>query len=261
MRKKKYLKNRVGERRVMNCGEECEIVEYRNVTDLIVRFIKSGELVKCKYQHFKNGNIKSHFTPSVYGVGIVGLGDTTDTKGEMLKSYRTWQSMLQRRYSGELHKKNPTYIGCSVCEDWKYYKNFKEWYDENYYEISNQRMALDKDILNKENKIYSPNTCVFVPQNINSLFTKRQAYRGVLPIGISWRGQNQKYLAGCNVFDIESDKYKKKHLGLYNTLEEAFNTYKKVKEENIKLVADYYKNQIPKKLYDAMCRYEVSIND
>ena len=120
-------------------------------------------------------------------------------------------------------------------------------------------MALDKDILVKGNKIYSPETCVFVPQNINTLFTKRNKVRGEYPIGVSFYKNTNKYLAQCNILINGKSQYKK--LGYYNNIEDAFNAYKESKEANIKQVADYYKDNIPNKLYEAMYNYEVEITD
>lgn len=253
--------NRVGERKIMNCGEECEIVEYRKAVDITVKFIKTNELIKSTYNNFKKGEIKSHFTPSVYSSGIIGLEKTLDEEGKHLKSYEIWHNMLQRCYDERYKEKYPTYKECTVCDEWKFYKNFKDWYEENYYEMDNQHMTLDKDILAKGNKIYSPETCVFVPQNINSLFTKSDAKRGEYPIGVDWHRANQVYQTRCRVFNVKTLKNNSKYLGCYNTPQEAFDTYKKAKEENIKLVADYYKDRIPSKLYDAMYKYEVHIDD
>lgn len=65
----------------------------------------------------------------------------------------------------------------------------------------------------------------------------------------------------CSVYDFEENKQKLIYLGCYNTQEKAFEVYKQFKENYIKEVADYYKDQIPQKLYDAMYKYEVDIND
>lgn len=256
----KNIKNRIGERKVMNCGEECEIVEYVNNSNIIVRFLNTGEIIKSAYKEFRIGTIKSRFASSIYGIGIIGL-ETTKENGNLLKQYQIWHEMLRRCYNEKYQQKHPTYKECKICDEWKYYKNFKKWYDENYYEIDNETMCLDKDILNKGNKIYSPETCVFVPQSINKLFIKNDKNRGDLPIGVSWNEKNNKYRADCKVFNIKNKKNNQKYLGLYNTPEEAFNAYKKTKEENIKLVADYYKDRIPNKLYEAMYKYEVEIAD
>ena len=121
-------------------------------------------------------------------------------------------------------------------------------------------MELDKDILFKGNKIYSPNTCVFVNKTINCLFTKSNKIRGDLPIGVKL-GKNNKYVSQYSYYDFIKKKKIKKGLGYYNTIEEAFNSYKIAKENNIKRVADYYKEKIPKKLYEAMYNYKVEITD
>ena len=261
MSKESDIKNRLGEKRLMKCGEQCEIVEYNGVRDVTVKFIKTNELVKCQYNQFKIGNVKSRFTPTVYGVGVLGLEPTRDEDKMVLKSYTVWSYMIRRCYDEKLQEKHTTYKNCKVCKDWLFYPNFKKWYEKNYYEIDNQRMCLDKDILIKNNKVYSPDTCVFVTQNINTLFIKKDANRGNLPIGVNWHKGAEKYQANCSIFDVNTGKVKRKHLGYYNTPQEAFESYKKAKEENIKLVADYYKDRIPERLYNAMYKYEVSIDD
>ena len=256
---KNLAEERLGEARMMNCGEIAFIVNYSHSNDITVQFKKTGELVKSTYQCFKNGEIKSRFTPSVYGVGYLGNEKTKDENGKIIKSYSVWKSMLSRCCSGEFKKKYPTYNNCTVCEEWHNYSNFKKWYDDNYYEIDEERMDLDKDILVKGNKVYSPDTCVFVPQNINILFIKRNKARGKYPIGVYFNKNANKFMAYCHIF--YNGKSQQKNLGYYNNIEEAFNAYKQFKEAYIKQVADYYKEKIPNKLYEAMYNYKVEIID
>ena len=250
---------RLGEARMMNCGEIAFIVNYANCKDITVQFKATGEFVKTTYSHFKNGFVKSRFTPSVYGVGYIGYEKSRDENGETIKSYLVWKNMLWRCYSGEFQKKHPTYKDCYVCSEWLNYSNFKKWFNDNYYEIEGEQMALDKDILVKGNKIYSPNTCVFVPQNINKLFIKCNKARGKYPIGVSFNKDVNKYKVHCSIFNNGKKQYK--YLGSYNTIEDAFEVYKKFKEANIKQIADYYKEKIPNKLYEAMYNYKVEITD
>ena len=252
-------KERLGETVMQNCGEVAFIVEYVNSQDITIQFKTSGELAKTSYNNFVKGEIKSHFTPSVYGVGITGLEPTRDANGEMFDSYICWCDMLRRCYSAKLQEKHPTYKGCSVCDEWLYYSNFKKWYNENYYEINNKTSQLDKDILIKGNKVYSPNTCVFVPQFINKLFIKCQNVRGELPIGVRYNKTGKKYEARLRVF--KDGKKTRKYLGSFDTADEAFEVYKKAKENYIKEIADEYKDKIPTELYEAMYTYEVSIDD
>ena len=250
---------RLGETVMQKCGEVAFIVEYVNSQDITIQFKATGELVKTTYDHFVKGKVKSHFSPSVYGIGIKGLESTMDEAGEQLDSYNCWKNILGRCYSAKCQKKHPTYIDCRVCDDWLYYPNFKKWYDTNYYEINDRTSQLDKDILVKGNKIYSPDTCVFVPNFINKLFIKRQNDRGDFPIGVYYHKPNKKYVAKLKVF--KDGKSTKKHLGCFNTTDEAFNAYKQAKEDYIKEIADNYKDKIPAELYEAMYAYEVSIND
>ena len=252
-------KERVGETVMQNCGEVAFIVEYVNSQDITIQFKTSGELVKTEYGAFVKGKVKSHFTPSVFGVGITGLEPIRNETGEKLDSYNCWKNMLRRCYSAKCQEKNPTYKDCCVCVEWLYYPNFKKWYDNNYYEINNKTSQMDKDVLIKGNKVYSPDTCVFVPNFINKLFTKRQKTRGELPIGVCYHKAIKKYQASLSVY--KNGKATTKCLGYFDTPDEAFGVYKKTKEEYIKEVADEYKDKIPAKLYEAMYAYEVSIDD
>ena len=255
----KIANERVGETVMQNCGELAFIVEYVDSQNITVQFKKTSELVKTSYECFTRGGVKSHFTPSVFGVGIKGLEPIVDENGKRLDSYNCWTDMLKRCYSAKYQKKHPSYIGCCVSEGWIYYHNFKKWYEANYYKISNKTSHLDKDILIKGNKVYSKDTCVFVPNFINTLFTKNQNNRGELPIGVYYYKTNKKYKAHLSVF--KDGKKTRKHLGYFDTADEAFEAYKKAKEDYIKEIADEYKDKIPVELYKSMYTYKVEIDD
>lgn len=253
----------VGEKRLMNNGYEAEIIEYTNKNNIKVIFKElNNDIVESTYCQFKKSGIKSRLSPSVQGIGIIGNISIKDTNNNILSSYWSWYNMLQRCYSEKFKENNPTYKDCIVCKEWLFYPNFKKWYDDNFYEIQGQKMCLDKDILHKGNKIYSPDTCVFVPKSINSLFTKRDSTRGDLPIGIiNNKFSNKKYAMCCNLFNPDTGKSSHHTLKYGDSTIELFNAYKEVKEKNIKLVADSYKNKIPKKLYEAMYNWVVEIDD
>lgn len=165
--------------------------------------------------------------------------------------WKRWYDIHYRCYSTQLHERYPSYVGCSVCEEWNNFNNFYAWYQDNYYEVEGQKMDLDKDILCKGNKIYSPDTCVFVPHKINTMFTNGKRNRGAYPLGVHIDKDRKKYRA-C----IGHNK-----LGRFNTPEQAFIAYKKVKEKRIKELAKEYKDQIPEKLYQAMLNWKIEITD
>lgn len=204
-----------------------------------------------------------------YGIGYMGDGKykSKDENKKKTKAYNTWNHMLQRCYDPYYLNEHPTYIDCYVCEEWHNFQNFAKWFYENYYECNDEQMQLDKDILIKGNKIYSPNTCVLVPKRINCLFTKSDALRGEYPIGVYYKIKKVKqyeyhYLeVRCSV--IENGKKKGKVLKTLplNKPFQAFSIYKQFKEKYIKQIADEYKELIPQKLYEALYKWEVEIND
>ena len=254
--------DRTGEKGINTFGSEMIIIEYRKENDIDVYFPEYDWTFKgVKYINFKNGNIKCPYERRYFGIGYLGEGKyKVSENGKRTRVYDTWYRMLERCYSEKYHEKEPAYIGYKVCEEWHNFQNFAKWYKENYYEIEGERMHLDKDILVKGNKIYSTETCIFVPHRINVLFTKRQNDRGESVIGTS-PTKNGKYQVHCNLINPETGKSKCEYLGICETQEKAFEVYKEFKERYIKKVANYYKDKIPSKLYDSLYNYEVDIND
>lgn len=198
------------------------------------------------------------YIPTVCGVGYIGEGIYKVSENRKHKiEYDRWKGILRRCYDEKERFKNSTYDVVTVCDEWLCFQNFAKWWHENYYEIEGQNMQIDKDILNKGNKVYSPENCIFVPQEINSLFTKANKHRGDLPIGVSYDKKRNKYRAYCSV--------KKKLIAIgnnFNSSEDAFYLgYKPFKEKVIKELAEEYRDKIPKELYEALYRYEVEIDD
>ena len=256
-----YAKGKIGEESINIQGLKMTIVSYRNFNDIDIIFENGHIKNNVRYDTFKNGQIKDHNIPTVYGVGIVG-DEKISKDGKPFKEYRMWNSMLQRCFSIEEKKKKPNYINTDCCDEWLYYPNFKKWMlsQENYKTLLelDEEICLDKDIMIKGNNIYSPQTCCLVPKNINSLFTKHTRGRGVCPIGVSYQKRIGKYIARCNDgFNHEL------HLGYYQNVNDAFNAYKEFKESVIKKIAQYEltKGTITKQCYDAMLKYKVDITD
>ena len=82
-----------------------------------------------------------------------------------------WHNMYNRCYREDYLEKNPQYKGCSICDEWLNDREaFYNWVAENYYIIDGEQIDLDKDILVKGNKVYSPDTCIFAPHVINTYF-------------------------------------------------------------------------------------------
>jgi hypothetical protein len=244
--------NRLGETSYNNYNNKITIIKYYNALNLIVKFEDGCETRTC-YSNFKKGLIKSPYDKSVYNVGFLGEGFTPKEK---TLHYKRWLQMLNRCYNEEVRYKHMSYINCTVCNEWHNFQNFVEWCDNNYYKIKDERMELDKDILFKGNKIYSPETCVFAPQVINGLFERCYIPTRELPNGVSWASDREKYQATCS-----DSKQKTVHLGFYDDIDDCFLAYKTFKEQLIKEVANKYSDKIPSLLYEAMMNYQVDIDD
>lgn len=260
----KQKSERIGEIRKNNFGSEMKIIEYNNYSDIWIEFQDEYKIkIHTNYSNFKKGNVKNPYDRTVCEIGYIGEGKykIKENKG-ITKAYETWSNMIQRCYDPyELNKnKNLAYIDCYVCDEWLCYQNFAEWYYNNYYDIEGKDLRLDKDILVKGNKIYNPNTCIFVPSRINNLFTKSDKARGRCLIGVTYRKKDKVFEVKCSYLD-EKGKIQRKYLGRYKSEFQAFTIYKQFKESYIKQIADEYKDLIPTKLYEAMYNYELEIND
>jgi len=244
--------NRVGEKYPNNQGYEMEIIKCDGTSCCTVKFndIKNTVVECIQFIHIREGNVRNPNHPSKYGVGYEGQGIFTfNVDKKETKCSKTFSSMLERCHSEKYQIEKPSYIGCSINNEWHNFQNFAEWYYKNY----KKNWKIDKDILVKGNKIYSPETCCFVPNEINCLFTKSNRSRGSLPIGVSRKGK--KFEAKVRINNIQVP------LGLFYTPKEAFNVYKIAKEKEIKRIADKWKDQIEPKVYDAMYSYVVEITD
>lgn len=241
--------HKIGDRFQNKYGDWYTFIKRIDMRTGVVRFDNTGTEVEVFINNMKNGNVKDYNKPSICGVGFIGRKRSDLNKKSY--SYKLWRNVIARCYDNDIISKRPTYNGCCMCEEWHNFTKFEKWFNENYIE----GYCLDKDILYKGNKLYSPQTCCFVPNEINVLFTKRQNERGKLPIGVMYSESRKRFKSaltkGANGI----------YLGYFDTPEEAFLAYKQAKEDYIKEVANKWKNRIAPNVYDAMMRYEVEITD
>ena len=253
--------DRTGEEGINNFGSKMVIKEYKTYKNIDVYFPKyDWTFEHAAYNKFKKGEIKCPYEPRTYGVGYLGEGKyKTRENGKTHKYYNMWHNMLQRCYDPKYQEERSTYKGCKVENYLLNFQNMGKWLDENYYEVPGEVMCLDKDILCKGNKVYSRDTCIFVPERVNLLFVKCNNSRGNNPIGVTLRPSGN-YQVRC------SNGYGKYiPLGTYSTKKEAFRIYKEYKERVIKEVIDSYEGIIPEPQYSrlktAMYNYRVEIDD
>ncbi|WZW26973.1 hypothetical protein [Vibrio phage TCU_VP02_YC] len=151
----------------------------------------------------------------------VGINDIKNSNKQKFK--RVWASMLERAYSTIWASKHPTYNNVTVCDDWHVLSSFKTWFDMHYVD----GWQLDKDLIDPDSKIYSPETCAFVPQYLNKLETDSAGIRGEYPKGVHFHKKAQKYKAQITVDN------KPVHLGLFDTVDDAHDAYQIAKSEHV----------------------------
>ena len=232
-----------------------KIVKYNDSRNVEIQFINTGFETTVQLGDIRSGKVKDPYTPSVFGVGVAGTKYPNSVNGRKTKEYVLWCHMFERCYSDAYKKKYPTYESCEVSNKFKSYEYFYEWCNKQI-GFSNQDWHLDKDLLTKGNKVYSENSCVFIPNEINSLLTKSTASRGEHLIGVCWHKKDKSFVAQVN-----KSKGGREWLGSFKTEIEAFNAYKIAKEAFIKEQAEIYKGRVDQRVYEALMKYTVEITD
>ena len=243
------------EGKIFQTGESGDLIvlEYINYKMVKVKFLNTGNISVVKASDLRKGEAKDKSASRIQNQGIVG-SDVLDVGYSNTKEYIHWQCMLQRCYSDKYQSRGASYKGCSMSENFKYFPYFKEWCSKQV-GFGNKGWELDKDILIKGNKIYSEDTCCFVPQEVNLIFGNNPKNRSTTPIGVQFIKSSGKYRA------IICKNTKSQHISCHNTAEDAFYAYKQVKEDYIKEIANKWKDQIDPRVYEALMKYEVEITD
>ena len=173
------------------------------------------------------------------GVGYSGMKMNTEMRHSV--SYYKWKNMVQRCYDKKIHKKyKPEYKDKSVCEEWLNYSNFRIWFDEHYVQCKNNQIDLDKDLLVQGNKVYSPETCVFLLHYQNTMFERS--------------AKDKIYEKEDGTFVIGGGKKK-----TYATLKEAEDIVCERNQNRIESVAEKCKGSIPMCAYEAMLNWDVRL--
>ena len=174
---------------------------------------------------------------TLYGVGINDADYMVYAKinGRQVSCpfYTAWKHMIERCYSKKHHDRHPTYRDCTATKEWLTFSKFKKWMQAQDW----HKKALDKDILIPGNRHYSPNTCVFITSQLNSLLNSHKKGRGKCPQGVSYHKRDRAYQAQCSV------NGKVKSLGYYGTEKEAEQAYNKFKSILIVNVAQQQQDE------------------
>jgi hypothetical protein len=234
-----------------NAGQEFVIISKEKGKRSYIRFIETGYECIASNGNIKTGSVKDLFNPSVYGVGFVGAGPHKVSDNQKhTKEYRLWTGMLERCYSAAYQGKFPTYIGCSVDEQWHNFQEFAEWcqWQKGFKE---KDYHLDKDILSLDIKSYSPSTCCFVHKDINTFLNVNTKQRGMNFLGIY--EHCNKYIPRIN-YKL-TDKVRAKAC---ETPEEAFTIYRDWKIECVKVLIERYHENMEYRVIEKFRLFDVT---
>lgn len=225
-------------------------------TNIVVEFLRTGYEYAVTTAALSKGKLKDAMQPTVLGVGIVGCGRYAPATHK--KHYSLWSQMLSRCHSN-FYPKRDAYKGCSVAPEFLHFQKFSAWCD-NQTGFNMQGFVLDKDLLSTGTvKVYSPETCCFIPNEVNLLLIKRKSKLGFTGVKNTKCGS---YVAVLNLSKSSCEKTcDRDHLGTYKTPEEAYDVYKRAKEVYVKVVAEKWKYLIDVRAYDALMNWTVEITD
>lgn len=244
---------KIGDIKLNKLGYEYTILDITDGKTCTIKFKNSNYTCKVSISSVKNGTVRDPYQPTVYGVGIVGNKYKTHMKLNGVKKprreYMIWRDMIRRCYDEKDHIRYPTYKDCTVSDNFKSYEYFYEWCQEQK-GFGLPDWQLDKDLLIPGNKIYSEDTCCFLPWEINTALITWQNIKKETPVGVKKIGN--KYQGSCYV----TTKSRVTSI-LYDTAEEAFKFYKFIKEQRIHQLARDYKDLLDERAFEALNNFTV----
>lgn len=235
-----------------NEGYDVVVLGFSKTKGVLVQFDDERQYTMCvTAQNLRNGQVKNPYHPSVYGFGYIGIGPykaKIDRKNT--REYAVWSAII-RRSCTEFWTTKPSlkcYEGSSISKEWLCFQVFAKWLTENpFYELGYQ---VDKDLIKKGNKHYSPETCALIPQEINKLLYRSEERNGLLPTGVCSNGK--KFQASLSRFG------EKIYLGTFNCPNEAHQAYVVAKEAYVKEVANEWHGRIDERVYKALMNWRVA---
>jgi len=206
------------------------------------------------------------YKSSYYNSGGVYKTRHSPPSNAKTKACQLWENIKNR--CEYLPYKDPVrfanYIDVDCCPEWKDFQNFAQWFESvagnGYF---HEGWHLDKDLLVKNNKIYSPETCVFLPEGINKALSTRSRDRGQFPAGLCY-GKFSKALGEMTLqvtFSCKHPDFYLKTVVPISKLEEGFKMYKDARESYIRYLAGVHKEQLDPRAYDALMKYEITMED
>ncbi len=232
-------------------GDKFKVVAYNTSKNVIVE-LKDKSTLNVYWRGIVQNLVSNPLELRKDGMTYRGNGHSTGFEINTKNIYDLWDNMSHRCFSTRYKEKYPTYNDYCLDGGWFNFQNFAEWcLSQQQYIRANT--CLDKDLLVKDNKLYSSDTCCFIPNEINLALLTGTGARGNFFIGV--RKDKKKFNAQISKFNTRIN------LGNFESEEKAFTAYKQSKEHYFKELAEKYKNTISEKAYNALITREITIDD
>lgn len=238
--------DRTGEVHYTTEGDKFTIIKYVNNRDSTIQFEDGVIQYNRDYKSIRLGVIKHLNNRNIYSIGYIGYGEYTYTNSP--KAYKTWHSMLQRCYETNTINNLSYKNRIKVCEEWECFQNFVPWFNKNYNFETMNKWELDKDILCPKCNLYSPETCLFLPREINSRMCKT-----IQKIGQLVGTRETKYFRFQSVA-LFGDSIRRKN---YASAEDAHNSWLEVRKYTFTKLAEKYKDSLDYRGYQALMNITV----
>lgn len=218
-------------------------------------FLQTNTVLTVDARQVDTGGVVDPYYPTVCGVGYLGEYSTLDKDGNTTKEYTAWRCMLERCYG---NKELEAYKYCIVSEEFHNASYFKDWYNKQY-GAHREDFHLDKDILSGDCKVYAEDTCVLVPQEVNSFFVKHnnKKVKSNLSTGVVYNPKNTSRPFTA----MYSGHGGEKHMSYHDNEWSAFIAYKQAKENRAKELAEKWRGQIDDRVYEKLINYKVLLTD
>jgi len=177
--------------------------------------------------------VSEHFIAKRVKLFGVGINDATYATQPSIRGkphtcpfYRAWANMICRCYNPKYYSSH-TYDKCEVVEEWHRFSVFSTW-------MATQDWfgkQLDKDLMDPLNTVYGPDSCIFIPRQINTLILTCKGSRGEYPLGVSFHKASGKFSAALSIEGARNN------LGTFDTPEEAAQAYRQAKHNHIAIIA------------------------
>lgn len=240
----------VGKRFESNKGDWCTVLEYINAHKVVIKFDGYEHYEKTvSAKALKEGSFRNNYRPTTQGLGYMGDGIYSWNGDEdVQKAYQVFTGMFSRCYDPYTQSKQPAYIGCSVDARWYDFQVFAKFYVESPF--CSLGYHLDKDLLIRGNRVYSPEACTLLPPEVNSALSSTPESASGLPLGVN--KIDNGYVARLNKMGQNRE-----YLGYYKTAEEAHKVYVKAKEDYIHSLAEKWHGKIEERAYQALMNWTV----